>query len=276
MQPTLIALKQLFDIKFEKEDSAQKVLSLRLGAKHCCFAISNKAASEIYQLAYLTIDEWNEDDWKKIFEVYPDLDGLFYEVMIAFDFSESTLVPLMADHSADNGLILKSLFGINSMSSVITESVTGWQLNNVYALPPELKLWIQNKFPAARYWHQYSLGVRNSNSSEAIGTLLVDFRKEDFVVIATASNNILLTQTFEYSTPADVLYYLIKICDQFVLSRELVKLQISGLVDQQSSLYKELYQYFCNIEFREATWNAGDDYPAHFFTTLNDLAKCVS
>jgi hypothetical protein len=52
---------------------------------------------------------------------------------------------------------------------------------------------------------------------------------------------------------------------------------LSGLIDKQSALYKELYQYFINIEFSEAGWNmAGTEYPAHFFTSLNDLAQCVS
>ncbi len=147
---------------------------------------------------------------------------------------------------------------------------------NIYAVPAEIKDWVSRKFPTARFWHQYSLDVRNSIGVTEEGRLQVDFRKEEFVVIATNRNNILLTQTFEYTTPEDVLFYLLKICNQFSLSRERVELQLSGLVDKQSSLYKELYQYFINIKFRNAQWNTGVEYPAHFFTSLNDLAKCVS
>ncbi|MBK8605606.1 MAG: DUF3822 family protein [Chitinophagaceae bacterium] len=120
------------------------------------------------------------------------------------------------------------------------------------------------------------MDVRNSIGVTEEGRLQVDFRKTEFVVIAANRNNILLTQTFEYTTPEDVLFYLLKICKQFSLSRERVELQLSGLVDKQSSLYKELYQYFINIDFRNALWNTGAEYPAHFFTSLNDLAKCVS
>jgi hypothetical protein len=49
------------------------------------------------------------------------------------------------------------------------------------------------------------------------------------------------------------------------------------MIDQQSALYKELYQYFLHIEFRNASWTIpADEYPAHFFTSLNELAQCVS
>lgn len=230
----------------------------------------------MYQLVYISIENWEEKEWVAIVEAYPELSNSFYEVLVAYDFPESSLMPIKAVYNDDSATILNAMFGIKGSSSIISESVTGWQLNNIYIVPTDLKGWVQQQFPSARFWHQYSLGVRYSTSSSSNGTLLVDFRKEDFVVIATGRNNILLTQTFEYNTPADVLYYLIKICNQFTLSRKDVELQLSGLIDQNSALYKDLYQYFINIDFRNATWNTEPDYPAHFFTSLNDLAKCAS
>lgn len=269
-------MKQLFDIKMETAGDEQQVLSIRLGEKHFCFAISNKPATIIYRLVYSSIDQWTENEWNNLFETYPELNNAYYEVLVSFDFHSSILVPLNDAQQNDSELLLQTMFGINGQSSFISESVTGWQLTNIYAVPETLKDWISTKFPVARYWHQYTLGVRNSILSVTGGMLLVDFRKDEFIVIATGSNQILLTQTFEYSNPEDVLFYLLKICNQFKLSTEEVQIHLSGLVDKDSSLYKELYQYFINIEFRDSNWNAGPYYPAHFFTSLNDLAKCVS
>lgn len=271
MQPIQRDLKQLFDIKFETAGDEQQVLSIRLGEKHCCFVITNKTATSIYHLIYSSLDHWTEDEWKMLFESYPALNNSFYEVLVAFDFSESSLAPINESYD-----FLKPLYGLNGDVSLISEAITGWQLNNVYAVSSALKEWINNKFPTARFWHQYTLGIRNSTSSLAAGEFQVDFRKDEFVIIAVASNKILLTQTYEYSNPEDVLFYLLKICNQFNLSTKDVQIHLSGLMDKNSSLYKELYQYFINIEFRDSTWNTGPDYPAHFFTSLNDLAKCVS
>ncbi len=269
-------MKQLFHIEFDAAVDKQKVLSLRIGKQHFCFAIANKSGLELYQLAYYSVDEWNEKGWQEIIDSNPVFSSSFYEVLVAYDFSESLLVPSKEFKSEEAGALLKMSYGVNSQSSVISESITGWQLYNIYAIPSEIKEWISRKFTTARFWHQYSLDVRNSLAASAEGNLLVDFRKNEFVVIASGRSNILLTQTFEYTTPEDVLFYLLKICEQFSLSREAVQLQLSGLLDKQSSLYKELYQYFINIDFRNAQWNTGTEYPAHFFTSLNDLAKCVS
>lgn len=269
-------MKQLFHIELEAAGDKQQVLSLRIGKQHFAFAIANKSGLELYQLAYYSIEEWNEKCWQDIMDSNPVLSNAFYEVLVAFDFSESLLVPSKEFIREDAGALLNISCGINSQSTVISESITGWQLYNIYSIPVEIKDWISQKFQTARFWHQYSLDVRNSIGVTEEGRLQVDFRKTEFVVIASSKNNILLTQTFEYTTPEDVLFYLLKTCKQFSLSRETVELQLSGLVDKQSSLYKELYQYFINIDFRNAQWNTGAEYPAHFFTSLNDLAKCVS
>jgi Protein of unknown function (DUF3822) len=85
----------------------------------------------------------------------------------------------------------------------------------------------------------------------------------------------LLAQTYSYTAPEDIVYYLLRIVQQFALSAEEVTVILSGLIDKESALYKELYQYFLQIELRSVSWNTGD-YPAHFFSSLNDLARCES
>src|SRR5690606_135547 len=106
------------------------------------------------------------------------------------------------------------------------------------------------------------------------------FRSEDFSLVVTRGSKLLLTQTFPYSTPADFVYYLLDACRQFSFSQETVRIYLSGLIDRESALYREVYQYFLHIRFRESEWKVpGAEelaYPTHFFTSLNDLAKCVS
>jgi hypothetical protein len=95
------------------------------------------------------------------------------------------------------------------------------------------------------------------------------------------NNSILLAQIFAYSKPADILYWLLKICKELSLSQNEVKLSISGLIDGRSAMYKELDQYFLNIEFASIAngvklSNPFHEYPIHFFSSLYKLAACVS
>ncbi len=269
-------IKQLFHIEFETADDPQKVLVLQIGKAYLSFAITNKGGSELSQLRYYSFNEWNETVWQEIIDTNPALLNSFYEVLVSYDFPESMVVPFKEFKHENPSILLNIAYGINDQSVVISEVITGWQLYNIYAVPVIILDSITAKFPSVRSWHQYSLGVRNAIVTSEEGCLLVDFKKDEFIVLVAGSKNILLSQTFEYTNPEDVLFYLIRICNQFSLSRDTVQLLLSGLIDKQSSLYKELYQYFVDIKFRDAQWDTGSEYPAHYFTSLNDLAQCVS
>lgn len=252
-----------------------QILSIRIGEKHLCFSVSNKQADQLFSLAYCTSAEWNETELNDLIAAYPVLNNSFYQVLIAYDYIESSLVPIQDYRHEESAALLGSLFGKASAAITIAESIPEWQLYNVFGVPKEITDWVNKKFPSAKSWHQYSVGTRRISGADESGSLLVDFKKEDITILVARQGKLLLAQTYEYSTPEDVLYYLLRITQQFSLSREECKIQLSGLVDQQSSLYKELYQYFIHLNFREATWNSGE-YPHHFFTSLNDLARCAS
>jgi hypothetical protein len=276
LQPTPKILTQLFHIKNEPSDNGQPVLSLRLGVKDASFAITNKSGTELHQLAYCTTAEWNERELTDFFESYTSFKDTFYEVLVSYDFPQSIFVPSNKYKQENTGILLEAAGATTANVKIVSELVSDWQLYNLYTVPGEILEWIERKFPAANCRHQYSLHISNMNVADPGGLLAVDFRKEFFTVVTSNNNKLLLAQTFEYTTPEDVLYFLLKTCQQFSLTQQDVKLQLSGLVDKQSSLYKELYHYFINMEFREANWKATGDYPAHFFTLLNDLARCAS
>ena len=269
-------LKQLFHIDNGDSNNGQQVLSLRLGKKHISFAVCDKHGSALYQLAYCTVESLNESELTAFFDTFPVIQSSFYEVKVVYDLPQSVLIP-SKDHKQENaGLLLSTISGNSGNTNAVSELIAEWQLYNIYSVPAEVHEWASKKFPAAKYWHQYSIGIKNIKAADIGGSLTVDFRNDEFTVMAVKEGKLLLAQTFDYSTPEDVLYYLLKTCQQFSLSQQTVRLQLSGLVDKQSSLYKELYQYFIHIEFREPGWNVRSDYPVHYFTSLNDLARCVS
>ena len=273
-------MKQLFHISQNNNANGQQVLSIRLGEKHGCFAITNKSGDELYELGYCSVLRWDEKELAELFAAYSSLQHSFYDYQVVYDFPQGLFVPAAVHGLEETAILLNG--GNNSGANIITEQVQGWQFNTMYAVPVEIQEWLGQKFPAAKYRHQYSLGIRMLDTTGEDGSLLVDLREDDFTIMVARGGKFLLAQCFAYSTPDDVLYYLLKVCRQFSLSQQGVELSLSGLVDKQSSLYRELYLYFIHITFRDADWSltssghAGNEYPAHFFTSLNDLAKCAS
>ena len=79
--------------------------------------------------------------------------------------------------------------------------------------------------------------------------MLVDFKSDSFSVVLVRDNSLLTAQIFFYTKAEDVLYYLLNICKQFSITQNEVNILLSGLIDRNSTVFKELYQYFLNIDF---------------------------
>lgn len=252
---------------------------MRIGQQHVSFAVTDKAASELYSLAYYTADEINADILSGVYSQYEEMRQPFYCVQICFDYPDSVLVPAEY-HNENNGKsLVGTMYGNHTGLSVIGEPVKQWQLHNIYAVPTDVKNWIGRVFPSYRQAHHYTMALEMM-PGDSTDHLLIDFTPTDFSFIVMKENKVLIAQTLAYTTPEDILYYLLKTCNQFSLSRGEVQLFISGMIEKESQLYRELYLYFLNVSFREQSWKINsphaDDYPAHYFTSLNDLARCVS
>lgn len=268
-------MKQLFTIENNPASPVQPVLSLRLGNRHLGYSITNPGGDELYSLAYYRTEETDINALEELIENTDALKNSFYSVQVSWDFTGSALLSSMDHQPEESGTMLKVLYGTNGQEAVITETISDWQLYNVYAVPAALLHKVQHQYPAAHSRHQFSLAIKQVNASGENGTMYVDFRPDDFTVVIVKSSRLLLAQTYSYATPVDVVYYLLKCCTQLHLSQQEIQLQVSGLIDKDSALYKELYQYFLQLEFRESAWQ-GTEFPAHFFTNLNDLARCAS
>jgi hypothetical protein len=272
-------LKQLFYIQSGTvSEISEQVLCVRIGDRHFSFAITDRSGVHLYRLGYYTAREMNSDVLSEILSIHPDLGASFYEVQVGFDHPGSVLVPIAYYNMDDVSRIMSTMHGTNGNMSVISEPVNEWQLYNVYAVPADLHEWLHRRFPSGKYHHNHSVRIKLPSGEP--DRLLLDIQPDEFSVIATRGNKLLLAQTYCYTTPEDVLYYLLKACTQFGLSQHDADLCISGLIEKDSKLFRELHHYFVHAAFREPTWSVegmeGNEYPAHFFTPLNDLARCVS
>ncbi|MBC7874346.1 MAG: DUF3822 family protein [Ferruginibacter sp.] len=274
-------MKQLFQIENNSPGKLHQVLSLRVGEKHCSFATSDKYGSQLHKLTYCTSDNkpatgWDKNELLAFFTDYSLLPRLFDQVLICYDFPQSLFVSGAGYNQDEAGLLLTTLGNGHGNRKMNSELIPGWNVYNMYTVPVEIQELFEEAFPAAAYQHQYALGLKSLTKRYDGATLAIDFDTDHFNVIAVSGSQFLLAQTFEYVTPGDVLYYLLKTSQQFSLAQDEVRLQLSGLVEKDSALFKELEQYFIHVECREARWEQNSGYPAHFFTSLNDLARCAS
>ena len=274
-------MKQVFKIGSSEElNPSQAVLLLEVGETYCCFGIVDHATQTLLQSGYFTSEEKdNAGILQQVVDQHAELRSSFHQAVIGYYTPENILVPEKYYRYEETQSILQTLYD-KGQHVMISESLSAWQLYNAYYVPAGVHEFISRHFTNGNFWHVYSAALKNEMEHQEGARLMVDFKTDSFSVILTQDNALLLAQIFTYTNKEDVLYYLLNICKQFSLSQNEIKLEVSGLIDRESNVYKELYQYFNRIGF--ASHQNGlklsesfRDYPVHFFSSLFKLVSCA-
>jgi Protein of unknown function (DUF3822) len=271
----------IFSIKAnEVTDPAKSILLIEAGDKYCCMGSMTAIGKELQRLDYFTTYDTDEENLPgKIMEAYPAWDEHFYKVVIGYSFAEKILVPDDLYKYEDAETLLNAGFGTGVHATVIAERVINLQLHTVFRIPTVLYEWAEKKFSNAQYFHTVSLLLKK-NTGIYKDLVRIDIKSEAFSVLVFKGGKLQLAQNREYTSPEDVLYYLLKIVQHFSLSQPGVRLVLSGLIEEESTLYRELYKYFIHLEFENIPEGIKSDsvfyeHPAHYFSSMLNLATCV-
>jgi hypothetical protein len=268
-------VKQLFQVKNQQAEQGEESLSIRIGDQHVAYAVSSNAGKELNELVYCTAEEVDENELTLLLSAYPALKRSYKDIQIVYDSPEFALVPEV-DFQKEQAAEILGSYPEARVSKLLDESIQACSLKNIYAVRPDVQSWLEKQFPQAVHRHLFTLLISCSVAEPGTTRLLVDFRETDFALLALQDGKVLIAANFEYSSAADVIYYLRSVCGNFSLSPDTVELSLSGLVDQGSALFRDLHQYFAGVRFRDSEWSVtGSDYPRHFFTVLNEMTRCA-
>jgi len=274
-------MKSVYNIgNCDELNASQAVLLIEAGETHCCFAIVDYANFMIVQAACYTAAKQDEDLLKTMIDTHAELRQAFRQTVVSYYATEDLLIPSKLYHYEAIQSLLGSLYE-KDQNTIVSESVSEWQLYNVYYIPSARHGLLSRKFATGNFWHVYSIFLKNRIEQNDGGDFLIDFKTESFSVIGIRDHVLQVAGIFSYSRATDVLYWLLKISREFSFSQNEVHLVLSGLIDRQSSVFQELYQYFVHIKFASIENDLQlsrdfADYPIHFFSSLYKLAICVS
>ncbi len=248
---------------------------MQAGQNYFSFAVSESGAGNLSQLVLFSINsETGPFEIQDCIRQIPGAPSFYHKIEIGFDFGCNLVAPLRNYSWEEMEHLLSSVPGFGVISS---DPIPDWQLMNIYRVPASVRDILLSAYPKAQICHVVTTGLMNLQASPPEGMMELNFDLTFFSVLAGRSGRLLITSRYEYSAPEDVLYQLLRICREFSLQQEQVQIHLTGFIDQQSALFRELCLYFSHISFRDAGWSTGQrDYPPHFFTTLNDLARCAS
>lgn len=272
-------LKKLFHVLAQTPPrKGDQTLVLKIGKIYSCFAITDATGKQLHELAYYTSDEINEDFLNRLLILHPELNQLFDKVIVNYDYEHNVLIPEQNFKKEEGPVLINVLHGIGKGFTTISDSIPENGFYLIYTVPTVVHEWVIRKFPFSTFNHTCRFRIKEILNNSNAEYLMSDFNTDTFSVSVCKEKQLLLSQSFPYTTPDDVIYYLLKICNQFSIAPAGVKLILSGLIEQQSTLFHELYQYFLNIDFKNADWivKADNEYPLHFFASLKETIQCES
>jgi len=249
---------------------------MRIGDDFFSFAVIDRATDELKNLCYYSFEKKEQFQQGELIQLHPCLKNNFTKVLLCYDSTESLLLPTYLSREENPEDIMTVTFGQNVTNKPFFDTITGLNMNSCCKVPEGFTDWANSNF---------SNVIIKSREAVLLGTVsetmeqhvFINFRNDFYDALLIADQQVQMSRTFRFTCPEDLLFRLLKWSELYDLKQDKLQLQIYGLIERQSALYKYLYDYFVHIRFREAKWvDDTNSYPAHFFTSLNDLYLCES
>lgn len=232
-----------------------------------------------------SLDKDETEDWNDIFYEIKTASKLFNnsykQVTCYFNTAEAILVPekLLTATSAEDYLNL--MFGENSRMEVKYEKLVSTKVFiNAYRIRKSLSELLSRQFIIFQTAHVYTSLLNDVLSRPRIEDQFIklQFYTHHFIVGVWKGERLQLVQTYAYITAEDALYYLLRLTQQFGLDTAFTFVELSGMLDLNTDLHKQLQSLFPNLKIDTITASGIfveilKEYPSHYFTPFYKLSQ---
>ncbi len=259
-------------------------LFVELGDDELVCLVKNEETGEIDGFELFSLDKSTQDDWNDIFYEIKSASSFFNfsfkQVFCFFNVEEALLIPekLLTATSAEDYLNL--VFGESTRHEIKYEKLLATKVFiNAYRIRKSISELLSRQFIIFQSGHTYSNILNDVMRRPRIEDyfLKIQFYSHHFIIAVWKEERFQLIQSYPYHSAEDILYYILRITQQFDFDPALVVLEISGLIDVESNTYIQLAKVFTHINldsiepegiFKLAT----EEYPAHYFTRIYKLS----
>lgn len=205
------------------------------------------------------------------------LQQAFKKINFIYAFPQSVLIPHQFLDENTNKELLELVHGDTSAAIIKTDFIISNNLHNVFSVPKSIDIVIAHLFPKAHHYHLYSLLQNITQTDE--NQLYCIINETNIIVQFVKEGKLQVVQTFDYSVPEDVSYYLLSLCKNFDVPPLKAPVCINGIIEEDALLMVELKRYF-PIEYGclPKALIINDEikkYPEHYFNHLFELSTCV-
>lgn len=268
-----------FNIRSTISSTAQTHLLVEVGRQGISFTVreGNALFSNVVCYHFETGDDI-ADQLQQILAAEELLQQSFTKTDIVWLFADSVLVPHEYFNSSATKETLELVYGDAEQGEIKTDFLFRHNMHNIYRVPTAVESIVKAKFPYANQSHLYSLLPELAGKKDK--QLFAIFYPRQLTAVLMINGNVQVMQTFSYANGRDAAYHLLNVCQQFDSSPDETQLHLSGMIDERSNLYSELYKYFLHLQFEPLpqSFEYADgikEHPQHFFSHLFATAACV-
>ncbi|SHJ69125.1 Protein of unknown function [Tangfeifania diversioriginum] len=243
------------DQSFEPKNISEYKLSIQVSLDGFSFFVTHKTERRLLALKSTRVTISSEKFLARRFAEWANSEEIlskpFSSVTICFITPKFTLVPNELYEKNKASSLVNLLFDAQVKSQIIANAIDELSTTLLFSIPVELK----NEFD--KVFNSYTLihtgKVLAQQSLQLIGPqetgLTLFFSPDNFSLFLHKEGTLILTNSFTYSHPNDVLYYSLTALKQYKIAPKQCKVLISGQIEKESDYITLLKNYFGQTYF---------------------------
>ena len=197
-----------------------------------------------------------EDLYWKAFLDHKELTKMYDEVVVIHDNNLNTFVPKALFDEEYLASYLQYNTKVFETDFYTFDVIQNQEINNVYVPYVNLNNYLLDQFESFDYKHFSSVLLErllafSKNKEET--QVFVHFSSEKFEIVVLKNQQLLLYNSFDYSTKEDFIYYLLFTAEQLQLNPEYFNLSLLGAVSEEDEFFEIAYKYIRNVQLLDVS-----------------------
>ena len=235
-------------------------LSIQFNLDGFSFCIINNTTKETNYFSEYVFKEKQltpENLLKKIEEIFKTdihLQKDFSSVLVIHQNNLFSLVP--NQYFSEDVLSEYLNFNIKTLATdfIAYDDIESINAKNVYVPYVNINNYLFQNFGEFEYQHHLTILIEkliSANNSDD-KKVFVNVSKENYDIVVLENKQLQFSNSFNFQTKEDFIYYILFTFEQLKLDVEKIALFFTGDIEPESEIYKITYQYIRNVSFLES------------------------
>ncbi|MFY7963812.1 MAG: DUF3822 family protein [Chitinophagaceae bacterium] len=235
-------------LQHQQNLNSNSKLIIEIGTHHISLLVKENNTNQAFEL-YELINETG--DWDNIF---PEINSQskitrrkYLSTTVFLNTVESLIVPAEKFRNESIEPYLSAVYGNTENARCEADTINiATKPANIYRIAFKLENGIKAEFGTVTYKHTYTKILENLLSVDKMlmEMLKVQFYPKHMTVTVIYGNKLMLMQSYPYTSPEDVIYYLLNIVQEFSLNVNSTAVEVSGMMDIASRHFELLENVF--------------------------------